>query len=176
MTRVRPETRARAVLALLDPWLDRVDRGSGFGDVDPARSRSRLASLVRRVRACAGQGEHPDFEPLTLESGERYESAKNARKMAAIDALLVFARESRAPEISPAEVEAKTAEFTAAEDRALDDGSLFVQRLLESLPRRPFRSGSRRPRLRLVPPDGAEAEPLTPDQARALTDRVMGPS
>jgi len=175
MTRCRPETRARAVLALLDPWLDRVDRGLGFGDVDLARTRSRLGSLVHRVRAVAVRGEHPDLVGLTIDS-------RASSRHAAIDALLSFARSSHAPGISPAEVEAKTSELTSAEDAAFEDGSLFVQRLLEQIRRAPARAVAGRfdldepVDLGPNPANVVRMPGVTSDQARAMTDRVMGAS
>ena len=161
----RPETRARAVLALVVPLLDRLDRGTAYGDIDLTGTRELLSAHVSRVRAVAVLGQHPDLKPV------KWESDADVRH-AAIDAFLGAARSAGVRGISPEQVEAKTNEIAAKEDARLADATRFMCELLESLPRRRVHRKIVTVK-RVQPPDGAAAEPLDPDQARALTDRVM---
>lgn len=155
----RPETRARAVLALLDPWLNRVDGGLAYGDIDLTGSRRRLASLVRGVRAVGLLLPPPDSGPLSM-------SASVSLRNDAIDALLTFARKIKidgigVAGISPEQVEAKTAEVDAGELAALALAERFIGPLHGCAP-------PPRRRLRCLPD--------FPPEPRALPDRVMAGS
>ena len=151
MTLAPPPTQARALLALLAPWIERVEAGPAPGDVDLTHARRRLAVSVRRVRAVAG-GRVPTGLP------DASVPTRRERQCAAVEGLVRRARALGAPGISDEELRKKVEEIAEGERAAHRDFIVAMWSMSEGCDLRFADVEIERPRNDRMPPPPSPRE------------------